>query len=177
MTNRETVTDRDFKYSERKIARRLSQQHGLGVAEFRFLARELIEGEHWKKTGRNGEIALTATAVRLICRGCATRLNFLVVGDCLLTEAVRKKDAATPILALPPAPIKMRMLRKLHNPRVLDAVDPFGQVCQVIVANIDRYAYGCEFTALPSTAHKGFYEVVTPPTYQQQWRNNPHFTK
>lgn len=173
MTNREVVADRDFKYSERKIARRLSEVCGLGTAEFKFLARGLIEGEHWKKTARNGEVALTATAVRLIHRGCDTRLDFVVVGDCLLTEPSRKKDAATPILALPPAPIKMRMLRKLHNPRVLDAVDPFGQVCQVIVADITRFDYGCEFTALPSQEHKGFYEVVTMPTYKQQWKNHP----
>lgn len=177
MTNRETVADRDFKYSERKITRRLSQLRGMGVAEIKYLARELIEGEHWKKTGRNGEIALTATAVRLICRGFDTPLNFVVVGDCLLTEPVKKKDSATAVLALPPAPITMRMMRRLHNPRVLDAVDPAGKVCHVIVVDASRYDYGCEFTALPSQEHQGFYEVITPPTYQEQWRNNRHFTK
>jgi len=176
MTNRESVADRDFKYSEKKIARRLSEVCGLGMAEIKFLARALVEGEHWKKTARNGEIALTATAVRVICRGVATPPNFLVVGDCLLTEHQRARNGPSPILALPPAPIKMRVMRKLHNPRVLDATDPAGKVCHVIVGNSEPYAYGAEFTALPSQRHQGFYEVITTPTYQQQWRNR-HFIK
>jgi len=175
MTNRaiEVVADRDFKYSERKIARRLSEHCGLGAAEFKFLARGLIEGEHWKKTARNGEIALTQTAVKLMCRGCANPPNFLVVGDCLLTEHPRHKNGPAPVLALPPAPIKMKVMRKLHNPRVLDATDPAGKVCHVIVGDSEPYAYGAEFTALPSKQHHGFYEVVSTPTFPQAWRNRP----
>jgi hypothetical protein len=178
MTNRaiEVVADRDFKFSEKKIARRLSEVCGLGMAEIKFLARALVEGEHWKKTARNGEIALTATAVQLICRGVATPPHFLVVGDCLLTEPSRQKNGPAPVLALPPAPIKMRVMRKLHNPRVLDAVDEAGKVCHVIVGDSEPYAYGAEFTALPSKQHQGFYEVASKPIYSQAWRNRP-FTR
>jgi len=173
MTNREIIADRDFKYSEKKIARRLAAVCGLGMAEIKFLARGLIEGEHWKKTGRNGEIALTATAVKLICRGFTTALDFVIVGDCLLSEHPPAKNGPSPVLALPPAPIKMRVMRKLHNPRVLDAIDEAGKVCHVIVGNSEPYVYDAEFTALPSREHQGFYEVTSTPTFPQQWRNRP----
>jgi hypothetical protein len=178
MTNgqREIVADRDFRYSERKIARRLAEVTGLGVAEIKYLSRGLIEGEHWKKTGRNGEMALTATAIKLICRGCDNPPAFVVVGDCTVGDPPKKNYGPAPVLALPPAPITMRVLRKLHNPRVIDATDPSGKVCAVIVNDNAPYAYGCEFTALPSKEHQGFYEVVSPPTFPQLWRNRP-FTR
>ncbi len=157
---RETVADRDFKYSGPKIFRRL----GFDPAEIKFLLKNLVENEHWKKNGRAGEIALTATAVKTICREAENPPAFLIVGDCLIDPPEKKeRDYGAPVFALPPAPIKMRVVRKSFNPRVLDAADPNGKICHVIVGNAGGYPYGAEFTALPSRLHLGFYEVVQPP--------------
>lgn len=166
MTNgREVVADRDFKYSAPKIFRRL----GFDSAEVKFLLSNLIENEDWKKNGRGGEVALTATAIKTICREATSPPAFLVVGDCLIDPPKEKEGHhAAPVFALPPAPIKMRVVRKSFNPRVLDATDPHGKICHVIVGNAPGYAYGAEFTALPSRLHRGFYEVVQPPA-RSRW--------
>ena len=173
MTNgtqsREVVADRDFKYSEKKIIRRLTATLGLGPAELKHLLNNLVEGEHWKKNGRS-EVHLTATAVRMICAGCDTKPEFIVVGDCTVSEPPKEKNTARPLLCLPPSPIKMRVVRKMLNPRVLDAADPSGKICHVFVGDSQPYAYDAEFTALPSRAHKGFYEVVEPPAFDRWTR-------
>jgi hypothetical protein len=167
MTNRgrEIVADRDFRYSGQKIWRRLAEVLGLGYAEIKFLTKSLVEGEHYKKNGRS-EVLMTATGVRLLCRGCDNPPDFLIVGDCDV-NAPKKENGAAPVYALPAPPIKLRVMRKLFNPRVLDATDPSGHVCHVIVGDSQKYAYGAEFTACPSTRHKGFYEVVSPPPFNR----------
>lgn len=170
MTNsgREIVADREFRYYERKITRRLVEVLGLGGAEIKFLLKSLVEGEHYKKNGRS-EVLLTATAVRLLCRGCDSPPSFLIVGDCAV-DAPKEKNGPAPVFALPAPPVKMRVMRKSFNTRVLDAIDPGGQVCHVIVGNNEPYAYDAEFTAAPSTRHKGFYEVVSPPPFNRWTR-------
>lgn len=160
MSDRVYIDRYVFKYSEKKIAARL----GLSRGDMKFLRDQLTEGEHWERTGGNGEIGLTKIAVQRICRTLESPPTCVVVGDCTLTPPPeKKKGGKAPVLALPPAPITMRVLRKVPNPRVLDAVDPHGAVHHVIVGDSAPYAYDAVFTALPSLRFLGFYEVVKPP--------------
>src|SRR5437868_3667613 len=99
---------RDFKYSEAKLAKRL----GLTRGEVKFLRQQLVEGEDWKAIAGNGEIALTENAAKKYVAGIENGPRVLAVGDCLVGSTPRKKNGRAPLLLLPPAPIKMRVLRK-----------------------------------------------------------------